>query len=162
MNAGAWGRNIADCVEKVRVMDYNGRIKDLERRDLRFGYRKSNLAKYIILSGILRLAKENREEINQRIKRYTMRRFNTQDNSFANAGCVFKNPTTISAGRLIDLCGLKGQRVGGAYISLRHANFILNRAKATATDVMELMALVQKRVKQRFGIILQPEIKIWQ
>lgn len=162
MNAGAWCRNIGDLVQKVAVMDYNGNIKILSKKDIKFEYRKSSLRKFIILSACIKLAKKNKEEIRDSIRKYLEYRRNTQDASLPNAGCVFKNPHRESAGRLIDLCGLKGKRIGGASVSLRHANFILNQKCALARDVIKLIALIKKRVKHKFNINLEPEIKIWQ
>ena len=161
MNAGAWGRNISDMVEDIKVMDYGGNIKTLTKKQIRFGYRRSGLAKYIILSVHLKLVKKNKKEINGSIKRYLEYRRNTQDTSLPNAGCIFKNPRLKSAGRLIDLCGLKGKKIGGALVSRRHANFILNQGNAKAEDVLKLMDLIKKRVRSRFRVALQPEIKIW-
>jgi UDP-N-acetylmuramate dehydrogenase len=161
MNAGAWGRNIGDLMQKATVMDYRGNIRTITKREIRFGYRKSGLSKYIILSATMKLIRKNKKEIRGNINKYLERRQNTQDASLPNAGCIFKNPQRISAGRLIDLCGLKGKRVGGAVVSLRHANFILNYKQAYARDVIKLMALIKKRVKQKFNISLEPEIKIW-
>jgi UDP-N-acetylmuramate dehydrogenase len=161
MNAGAWGNNLGDIVENVTVMDYNGNIKILNKKNIRFGYRKSNLAKFIILSTRIRLIKKNKKEINSNIKKYLRFRRNAQDNRLPNAGCIFKNPSGRQAGRLIDLCGLKGRRQGGAFVSWRHANFILNRGDACAADVLKLMNLIKNRVKHKFNVNLKPEIKIW-
>jgi UDP-N-acetylmuramate dehydrogenase len=161
MNAGAWGRSISEIVEKVRVMDYNGTIKILERKEIKFAYRRSSLARYIILSARLKLAKKSKKEIAESIKQFLQCRRNTQDVSSPNAGCVFKNPAGKSAGKLIDLCGLKGKRIGGACVSQRHANFILNKGNAGSGDVLKLMSLIRKRVKAQFKVNLEPEIKIW-
>lgn len=154
-------KGIADFVANVTVMDYNGVIKILHRKDLRFGYRKSNLSKYIILSALFKLKKKNQEEIKNRITRYMDYRKAAHELSRPSAGCVFKNPAGYSAGRLIDLCGLKGKRIGGACISQRHANFILNQGNARSSDVLALMNLIKKRVKKKFNVTLEPEIKIW-
>jgi len=161
MNAGAWGKDIADSVEKVKVMDYNGKMKILPREKIKFGYRKSSLDRFIVLNATFKLAKGKREEIELLIRRYLRQRKDTQDASLANAGCIFKNPLGDSAGRLIDLCSLKGKRIGNAVISKRHANFILNCGKARSQDVLKLMGLIRCRVRNKFGINLQPEIKIW-
>jgi len=161
MNAGAWGRSISDLVEKVRVMDYNGTTKTLGRKDIKFAYRRCSLTGYIILSARLKLVKKTKKEINENIKKFLGYRRNTQDTSLPNAGCIFKNPPANSAGRLIDLCGLKGKRIGGACVSQRHANFILNQGNASAGDVLKLMRLIRKRVKDKFKVTLEPEIKIW-
>lgn len=161
MNAGSGGKCIGDFVQKVKVMDYNGNTKVLHKKDIKFGYRRSSLGKYIILSARLRLAKKNKEEIKNNIKKFLEYRRSTQDITFPNAGCVFKNPSRESAGRLIDLCGLKGKRQGGAFVSLRHGNFILNQKNASTRDVLRLMSIIKKRVKHKFNINLEPEIKVW-
>lgn len=162
MNAGVQGKSISDLVENVTVMDYNGKIKILNKRDIRFEYRKSNLAKYIILSVCLRLARKDGQEIKDSIKKYISYRKLTQDLAWPSAGCVFKNPPGYSAGQLIDLCGLKGQRLGDARISLKHANFIVNLKNAKAGEVAKLMGLIVNKVKDKFNITLKPEIKVWQ
>ncbi|MFA5311245.1 MAG: UDP-N-acetylmuramate dehydrogenase [Candidatus Omnitrophota bacterium] len=161
MNAGCWGRDIADIVSQVKVMDLKGRIKALKGRDIPFGYRKSGLGKYIILKARIRLKKSARGIIECNIKDHLLKRRNSQGLTFYNAGCIFKNPKSESAGKLIELCGLKGKRIGGAFISPRHANFILNSGNANSGDVLKLISLVKKRVKNKFRLALEPEIKIW-
>ncbi len=163
MNAGAGKehKGFGDLVENVTVMDYNGSIKALTKKGLKFGYRSSNLSKYIILSTRIKLIRKSKLEIQNKIKGYLRYRKKTQDANWASAGCVFKNPPGISAGSLIDLCGLKGKKIGGACISDRHANFIINQAKAKASDVLKLIALAKRKVKDQFNIDLEPEIKIW-
>ena len=155
-------RNIAGLVKEVTVMDYNGNIKKLERKEIGFGYRRSSLSKYIVLSACLRLNKKKKNLSLKAIKGYMKYRKETQDLTFRSAGCVFKNPAGYSAGRLIDLCGLKGTKMGGARVSLRHANFIINAGQAKASDILKLMALIKRKVKARFNIELKPEITIWQ
>lgn len=161
MNAGIPGRNIGDLVENVTIMDYNGNVKTLNKKDIKFDYRVSSLSKYIILSACIKLAKRNREEIKDKLNRYLNYRKVTQDLSFPSAGCIFKNPAGYSAGRLIDLCGLKGKRIQDACVSLKHANFILNLRRAKAGDIFRLINLIKKEVKNKFHITLKPEIKIW-
>jgi UDP-N-acetylmuramate dehydrogenase len=160
-NAGAWGRSIGEQVKEVSVLDYNGRMKLLAGRNLRFAYRKSNLNKYIILSAKLKLHAADKDRIAFKIKGYLLRRSKTQGNSLPNAGCIFKNPAKFPAGKLIDACGLKGKTKGAAVISMVHANFILNLGKAKSRDVLSLMDLMRRKVRERFKINLQPEIKIW-
>lgn len=160
-NAGAWGSSIGELVKQVYVLDYSGRPNLLNCKELTFAYRKSNLNKYIIISATLRLHALNKGAITQKIKGYLRERSRTQINSFPNAGCVFKNPGKNAAGFLIDRCGLKGKTLGGASVSRRHANFILNSHKAKSSDVISLMNLIRKKVKSRFKINLAPEIKIW-
>lgn len=162
MNVGVGDKNIGDLVKGARVMDYRGKIKSMDKDEIKFAYRRSNLEKFIILGADLELVKKNRGEFRRILKRYLDYRRNTQDKGLSNAGCVFKNPPQEPAGRLIDLCGLKGKRIGGAYVSKRHANFIVNAGDARANDVLKLMDLIKKRVKGRFRVNLEPEIKIWQ
>jgi UDP-N-acetylmuramate dehydrogenase len=161
MNAGTNDKSIGSLVESVKVMDYNGRINDLFRTDLRLGYRRSNLSRYIILGCCLKLAKKGKKEIVNKAEEYLSRRRITQDLLRPSAGCIFKNPPGKSAGKLIDLCGLKGRKAGGAAVSKIHANFILNYGAAKAADVLKLMSLIKRRVKGKFNITLEPEIKIW-
>ena len=161
MNAGQSGKGICCLADRVKVMDYRGRIKTLLKNDLEYAYRKSNLDKYIILSARLKLVKKSKKEIRDTVKQYASYRWNSQDTAVPNAGCIFKNPARKSAGKLIDLCGLKGKMLGGARISDKHANFILNFKSASSRDVLKLMELIRKRVKQKFNVKLEPEIKIW-
>ncbi len=165
MNAGVSRRAeklaIGDFVESVRVLDYNSNIKVLKRNQLRFKYRQSNLAKYIILSASFKLIPRSKLLVQNDIAGYLARRRSTQDYSYPNAGCVFKNPGNDSAGRLIDACGLKGAMVGAALVSRKHANFILNAGNASAKDVLDLIKLVKKEVKRKYNIVLEPEIKVW-
>jgi len=162
MNAGAWGKSIGDLVEKATVMDYNGNIKTLKKDSLKFGYRASGLSKYIILEASFKLSSLDPLKARGIVARYIDLRRKAQDLSSASAGCVFKNPPGESAGRLIDLCGLKGKSIGEAYISKIHANFIINRGRATSEEVLKLMDLARSRVKKKFNLFLEPEIKIWQ
>ena len=161
MNAGIPGRSLSDLVEKITVMDYNGKVKVLGRKDLILGYRKSNLGRYIILSARLKLVKKDKLKAKNELTHYLKRRCLTQDLSSPSAGCIFKNPKDNSAGRLIDLCGLKGKAIGRAVISPKHANFIVSLGRAQAKDVLRLMDLAKKEVRKKFAVVLEPEIKIW-
>lgn len=160
-NAGAWGKEIGELVKEVSVLDYSGKLSTLGKDKLKFAYRKSNLNKYIVISAKLKLKVANKNKIDSKIKEYLLKRNKTQSNRLPNAGCIFKNPLKNSAGFLIDNCGLKGRKKGGALISKTHANFILNFRRARSSDVKALMSLIQKKVKEKFKIILKPEIKIW-
>lgn len=161
MNAGAWGSRISQKVARVTVIDSRARIRSLSRGEIDFAYRKSGLEKFIILSAALKFVKREKRKIKQDIANYRRRRRILQDFSFPSAGCAFKNPPGGYAGRLIELCGLKGKSIGGACISSKHANFILNRKNARAADILRLMALAKRKVKDNFKINLEPEIKIW-
>jgi UDP-N-acetylmuramate dehydrogenase len=142
-------------------MDYNGDIKTLDKSKIKFGYRQSNLSRFIILDALFKVTKKSKKKIKAEVKKLLIVRRRTQDYSLANAGCIFKNPVGQSAGKLIDLCSLKGKKVGAALVSKKHANFILNSGRAKAEDVLKLMRLIRKRVKDKFNINLEPEIKIW-
>jgi UDP-N-acetylmuramate dehydrogenase len=161
VSLGAKKLAIGDLVQSVRVLDHNSGIKILKRRKLKFGYRRSNLAKYIILSACFKLIPKDKRAVQDNIAGYLARRRNTQDYSRPNAGCVFKNPQGDSAGKLIDACGLKGKKINGAVVSSKHANFILNEKKCSADDVLALVKLIRKEVKKKYNILLEPEIKIW-
>ncbi|MFH0828348.1 MAG: UDP-N-acetylmuramate dehydrogenase [Candidatus Omnitrophota bacterium] len=165
MNAGISINNgklaIGDLVERALVLDYNNNLRVLERAKLKFGYRQSNLAKYVILGVSLKLIPRDPESVKKKLARYLSFRKTTQDWAWPNAGCVFKNPENDSAGRLIDSCGLKGRRIGGAQVSCKHANFILNVEHASSQDVLGLMREIKKTVKIKHKIILKPEIKAW-
>lgn len=152
---------IGDLVEIVRVMDYNGGIKELKAKDIKFVYRDSGLSGYIILEAVFKLRKGDKNRVTRNIRECAFRRRQSQDYSFPSAGCVFKNPPADSAGRLIDQSGLKGKKAGGAAVSRKHANFIVNLGNARAKDVLSLIALIKKEVKRNFKVNLEPEIKIW-
>ena len=152
---------IGDLVERVLVLDYNNNLKVLERAKLKFGYRQSNLAKYVILGASFKLFPREPGFVKSKLSEYLSLRKAAQDWAWPNAGCVFKNPENDSAGRLIDSCGLKGRRIGGAQVSRKHANFILNVEHASSRDVLVLMREIKKTVKIKHKIILKNEIKIW-
>jgi UDP-N-acetylmuramate dehydrogenase len=162
MNAGIPGENIGGLVKDAEVMDYSGNMKVLSKGGIRFGYRNSSLRSYIILGARLKLRKKHKLKIKEEINSRISSRRLTQDYSHPSAGCIFKNPRPKHAARLIDLCGMKGKRLGDAGISRRHANFILNLGRAKAEDVLRLMELARRKVQGRFNVRLEPEIKIWQ
>ncbi|MBN1913429.1 MAG: UDP-N-acetylmuramate dehydrogenase [Candidatus Omnitrophica bacterium] len=161
MNAGWKGKGIADVIKEVTVMDHQGNVKRLDKKQIRFTYRNADLSKYIILRALLRLSSKDKRRIREAIRKNLIYRRQTQDLSAPSAGCIFKNPPGASAGKLIDLCGLKGKKAGGARVSSKHANFILNSGDARAGDVLNLMSLISRKVKNKFGVGLKPEIKIW-
>lgn len=154
-------QNIGQRVLDVTVMDRQGKVNILKARDIQFGYRSSNLNRYIVLSARLKLIKQNKATINRKIKQYLDYRSKTQDLSNPSCGCFFKNPDSKSAAYFIERCGLKGKRIGDAAVSSKHANFIINKGKASFRDVLRLMGYVTRRVKKRFKQNLQPEIRIW-
>mgnify|MGYP001618361431 CR=1 FL=1 len=163
LNAGVgWPERleIGTFVHEAEVMDKSGRIKTLSQQELKFEYRRSNLKSRVILSARFRLFKKRKKNIRLKMEKFRDYRKATQDLRHPSAGCIFKNRNGQSSGRLIDLCGLKGKRIGGAQISARHGNFIINLAKADSKDILSLMKLAQRRVWEKFGIKLEPEIQI--
>ncbi len=160
MNAGTPQKSISDLVKSVTVMDKQGRVHLLNRKQLKFGYRQSNLNRYIVLEAVLKLAKRSPQEIKKNIFVNLSQKRKTQDLTAKSAGCIFKNPShRLTAGEMIEACGLKRMRKGGAEISAKHANYIVNRNSAKARDIVYLIELAQRQVKKKFGVQLEPEIK---
>ena len=161
MNFGAWGREIGDIIESVDALDPRKMKRVLiPRKKMRFSYRKSSLDRYIILSVTFKLSRGKKRLIRKKMKKILEKRKVTQPLGIPNAGCVFKNPPGSSAGKLIDEAGLAGKRVGDAQISTKHANFIINLGRAKAGDVLTLMKKMSRAVKAKFGISLNPELKV--
>ncbi len=160
MNAGAMGCWTFEAVESVRLMDYEGRVADKPARELPVEYRSCPLFQtHVAISAVFKCRPAAREEIEQRMNECNERRWASQP-SAASAGCIFKNPATVPAGKLIDEIGLKGVRVGGAVVSAEHANFIVNDGTATAHDYLELIAIIKARARDERRIELQTEIEI--
>lgn len=167
MNAGTREREMADVVRAVTVLNKDFEIETLSREKLDFEYRKLKLPRTsLILNALLRLERgKSREEIDEETKLYQKRRVDTQPLNFPNLGSIFKNPkqegkSPVTAGMLVEESGLKDVRVGGARISTKHANFIVNEGGACARDVLALIDLARERVKAMHGIELETEIKI--
>ena len=160
MNAGAMGGETFNAVESVRVMDYAGDIRELKPSGMSVTYRCcATLKDHIALSAIFKCTPQPREEIERRMKAYNQKRWDSQP-AAPSAGCMFKNPTGIPAGRLIEELGLKGTFVGGAMVSLEHGNFLVNGGMATAADVLELIAKLQAKAKAERGIELHTEVEV--
>ena len=163
MNAGAYGTQIGDVVRAVTVYrGSGGRVEALRTEDVRFEYRHSSFAPDdILLSVSLELPERPYAEILEKIKQCNQKRRASQPINEKSAGCIFKNPPGYSTGRMIDELGLKGTRVGGAVISERHANFIVNRHGATASDIFKLMDSIRERVHRTYGVALEEEVIVW-
>jgi len=160
MNAGAMGKQTFDVVEWVRYISYSGDVYDAEAKNLPVSYRSCPVFhNHIALSAILRGTKAERKTIDNRLRAFAERRWSSQP-AKPSAGCIFKNPETIPAGKLIEELGLKGMSVGGARVSEMHGNFIVNEGRATASDVMQLMATIRDRARRERGIDLEPEVMI--
>lgn len=169
MNAGAKvdafrrsaQREMKDITIEVVVLNKSGRLRRLKKNDLKFSYRNSNLKPFIILSAKLKLKKTPKENTQRKIRAILKQRSLNQEGRYPSAGSFFKNPgKKMPAGGLIDACHLKGLKVGGAQVSTKHANFIVNANRAKAKDVVKLMEIIQRKVYNRFKIKLKPEVQI--
>lgn len=162
MNAGAYGGEMKDVVVGASVIDDCGNAVYLNNKELELEYRSSIAQKrgFIVLEVEMKFEKGDREAIREKMKDFTQRRTSKQPLQLPSAGSTFKRPPDHFAGKLIEGAGLKGVRVGGAQVSDLHAGFIVNVDHATAEDVINLIKLVQKTVRDKFDVELQPEVKI--
>ena len=160
MNAGAYGGEFKDVVSSVACLTKDGKVKTYEKGELDFSYRHSVFSDTgeIVLYTTFSLNKGEKESIKSKMDDYMFRRTSKQPLDFPSAGSVFKRPQGNFAGTLIEKCGLKGTRVGGAEVSQKHAGFIINADNATCKDVEELIKLVQKKVEEETGYFLEREI----
>ena len=160
MNAGAYGGELSQVVTKVKAMNPNGEIIELEKEQLLLGYRTSifKIKPFVILEVFMELQKGNKEEILAKIKEYTKARVEKQPLEYPSAGSTFKRPEGYFAGKLIMDAGLRGYRVGDAQVSEKHCGFVINRGNATATEIKTLMENVAKKVKEEFGVDLEAEV----
>jgi len=162
MNAGAHGYAMSDIVSEVKAMDLEGETHRLCSTDLEFGYRRSRLqdGEAIVLAAKINLKKDKHERIRAKMCSFKRWRKENQPLDFPNAGSIFKNPEGEIAGKLIETAGLKGATIGGAKISERRANFIVNLGSAKAIDVLNLIEKTRTEVKKKHKIDLEPEIRI--
>jgi UDP-N-acetylenolpyruvoylglucosamine reductase len=160
MNAGAMGSQTFDVVESVRLMNFQGDLREFALEKMEVKYRGcETLKSHLALGAVLKGRADSPESIAQRMSAFSQKRWAAQP-AAPSAGCAFKNPPTLPAGKLIDELGLKGARVGGAMVSHEHGNFIVNDGRATARDVLELIALLQAKARAERGIELQTEVEI--
>ena len=161
MNAGAYGGEMKDVVEKIEAVDIKGQTHTFDKASLKFSYRKCELpADMIITKAYLRLQKGSPDEIKKRMKECKDKRKATRAINLSNAGSIFKNPQGSSAGMLIEESGLKGVKIGGAQISEAHGNYIVNLGNASARDVLALIAIARDKIFKIKGILLETEIKV--
>ncbi|MBI5048988.1 MAG: UDP-N-acetylmuramate dehydrogenase [Deltaproteobacteria bacterium] len=161
MNAGAYGSEIKDIIEKVEAVDISGKKHSFDKSTLNFSYRKCDIPENMIITKVyLKLKKADMDEVKNKIKEFKDRRKTTQAINLPNAGSIFKNPTELSAGKLIEESGLKGIKFGGAQISEVHGNYIVNLGNATAMDVLTLISMIRDKVFKAKGILLETEIKV--
>lgn len=163
MNAGAYKQDMSFVLEKITALDENMNIVTLNKDELDFSYRYSRLMEenLICLSATLRLEKKDISLIEEVVNKRKEKRMETQPLEYPSAGSVFRNPFNDFAGRLVEECNLKGKQIGGAMISLKHANFIINKDNATGKDVLDLINLAKKEVKEKFNIELKQEQELF-
>jgi UDP-N-acetylmuramate dehydrogenase len=163
INAGAHGGDMSKTVRSATVIWPDGREERLSPEEIGFGYRSSRLqgTPAIVVEVVMELYPEAPEVLGEQMKHHLERRRATQPLQLPNAGSIFMNPPGDYAGRLIEQAGLKGLREGDAQVSEKHANFIVNLGNASARDVLILMDRVRAAVQDRFGVRLEPEVKIW-
>ncbi|MED9966448.1 MAG: UDP-N-acetylmuramate dehydrogenase [Blautia sp.] len=161
MNAGAYGGEMKHVIKEVTVLTKEGEILVLPVEELAFGYRTSvvKTAGYVVLEAVIHLEKGDMQAIAERMKELTEQRTSKQPLEYPSAGSTFKRPEGYFAGKLIMDTGLRGYRVGGAQVSEKHCGFVINAGGATAADVVQLMSDVNEKVKAKFGVSLEPEVR---
>ena len=161
MNAGAYGGEMKDIITEVTVLDEQGEIQSIPVDKLELGYRTSIIARkgYIVLEVCLELNNGQADEIKSRMDELKEQRVTKQPLDYPSAGSTFKRPEGYFAGKLIMDAGLRGFTVGGAQISEKHCGFVINKGNATAQDVIDLMEETKKIVMEKFGVVLEPEVK---
>jgi UDP-N-acetylmuramate dehydrogenase len=160
-NAGSHGGDVGQWACRATVMTRGGEILQRERNDLVFAYRQSSLDELVILEAEFELEEDDPTELTKRMQKQWIVKKANLPMAHENTGCIFKNPRGMSAGMLIDQCGLKGERVGNVEVSQRHANFFIANSGATAREVLQLIDLVRNRVAERMGVELETQIEIW-
>ena len=162
MNAGAYGGEIKDILVEAEVLTEDLQIKKLSTQQLQFSYRHSIIPEkgYIVLSATFLLKKGNQKEIAQKMTELAQQRREKQPLNFPSAGSIFKRPQGYFAGKLITDAGLKGYSIGDAQVSQKHGGFIVNKGNATCADVLALIEHCQKTVFEKFGVMLETEVKM--
>jgi UDP-N-acetylmuramate dehydrogenase len=161
MNAGAFGQQVSDTLVSIEIVGRDGRSEPIPAEELNMAYRRTQLPiGALIVSATFELERDDPETIRRRMRDMRQKRSVTQPLAQPNCGSVFKNPPRDHAARLIEVAGLKGKQIGGARISDTHANFIINDGDATSRDIIELIRTAQTEVEARFGIRLEPEVRI--
>ncbi|MBL9126909.1 MAG: UDP-N-acetylmuramate dehydrogenase, partial [Verrucomicrobiales bacterium] len=160
MNAGAWNAMTFEVLETVRYMAPDGTSVERPAREVPARYRRCDLfVDHVALGAVFRGVPATPEGVEATLNDLNARRWASQP-SAPSAGCIFKNPAAVPAGRLIDELGLKGTRIGGAMVSMEHGNFIVNDGKATAKDVLALIELIRRKAREERGVELETEVEI--
>ena len=162
MNAGAYGQEIRDVLKKVTVCTKEGDLQEVPAEMLSLSYRRSIIPEreWIVLSAVFSLKEDDPAKIRSRMEELTSRRKEKQPLEYASAGSTFKRPEGHFAGKLIEEAGLRGFAVGGAMVSEKHCGFVINTGDATADEIYRLIRLVQEKVRESSGILLEPEVKL--
>ncbi len=161
MNAGAYGGEMKDIVSFVDILEADGNLRRYSNEEMQFGYRRSIVDADKVVVGVgLKLACGNIDDINARMDELKTARVSKQPLEFPSAGSTFKRPEGYFAGKLIDDCGLRGYRVGGAMVSEKHCGFVINYDNATAKDVLKLIDDVKNKVYDEYNVLLEPEVRI--
>ncbi len=162
MNAGAYGGEMKQVIESVRAVDAGGEIREFSMEELELGYRTSRIQKesLIVLSVLMKFKRGDRAAISARVDELSRQRREKQPLEYPSAGSTFKRPEGYFAGKLIQDAGLKGYRVGDAMVSEKHSGFVINAGEATAAQVRQLMADVDREVYQKFQVHLEPEVRM--
>ena len=163
MNAGAYGGEMVNIVDKVGYLDENANLVEISGSDANFSYRHSMFVEhpeYVVVYAIFKLENGNIEEITSKMEANMNSRKEKQPIEYPNFGSVFKRPEGYFVGKLVDDCGLKGYSIGGAQISTKHSGFIINTGNATCKDVLDLISYIKGRVFEKFGVKLEEEVVI--
>jgi UDP-N-acetylmuramate dehydrogenase len=160
MNTSSFGREFFSLVRDVEVLDCQANRRRLEKNQIQYGYRYTSLKDFIVTS--IRLVLHKDSNVRDRVYTFFRERTKSQELALPSLGCVFKNPPQMAAGYLIERCGLKGKNYGQAYVSCKHANFIVNKGGAKAWEVAKLITIIKEAVYEKFGVILEEEIVRWQ
>lgn len=162
MNAGAYGSEIKEVVKETTYIDFDGNIKTINNNEHNFSYRNSIFSKIdgIIIKTVIELPKGNLEEIENKMKKNISSRNEKQPLDKPNAGSTFKRGEGFITAKLIDECGLKGYKIGGAEVSTKHAGFVVNAGEATSKDILDLIEYIKKEVNKKFNVSIEPEIQI--
>ena len=157
MNAGAFGHDFAESVEKVEIFE-NGKTRILEKKDISFSYRNSSLKNKIVFRVWLRLKKSSRQEVEEEFLKFAEQKQKNQPVCMGSAGSIFKRQENVIPAKIIDKLGLKGVKIGGAEVSTHHSGFIVNTGSATASDVLSLVELIRKTVQKKTGVVFENEL----
>jgi UDP-N-acetylmuramate dehydrogenase len=162
MNAGAYDGEMKDTVVSVQVMTRTGEIKTLDKDDLEFSYRHSALqnSDAIVLTVMLQVNEGDKVAIHAKMNDFSQRRISKQQLDIPSAGSTFKRPEGRFVGQMVEESGLKGFRIGGAEVSVKHAGFIVNVDHATASDVLQLIEYIQKKILENYNVQLIPEVLV--